>query len=128
MLVFAALVGLASAQRSKEKECPPMAIGAEIGAIECDHSTGQWVSIARTRPAPVIRGVPDHGRPFTMPMDDADSIGSIYKCMDRIHKPHWWSRGKGTGRCVIEPHSIRSGRHTVLARKYPGVLVDVREP
>jgi hypothetical protein len=75
-----------------------------------------------------IRGVPDRGRPFTMKMDDADSIGSIYKCMDRIRKPHWWSRGKGTGRCVIEPHSIRAGRHAVLARKYPGVLVDVREP
>lgn len=74
----------------------------------------------------LIRGVPDHGRAFTMKMYNNDPIGSIYQCMDRIHKPHWWSRGKGTGLCVIAPHSIRAGKHLALAKKYEGVLVDVR--
>jgi hypothetical protein len=56
---------------------------------------------------------------ITVQMDPADTIGSVLKCMDLVHK-------RGGGTCRIEPSSIKSGRHNTLYRKYKDVIVTLK--
>ena len=65
-----------------------------------------------------VIGRPATGMMFHLPMDPADSIGSIYKCEKRVHKRN---HGRGRGACLIFPQSIRAGRHMTLERKYRDV-------
>lgn len=71
----------------------------------------------------VIHAVPSRGKPFTMPMRDDDSIGSIYDCMKKVHRLHWYSLRSRTGVCEIPPRSIRPGKHMSLSPKYKNVFV-----
>jgi len=76
-----------------------------------------------------IRGVPNKGKPFTIPMRDDDSIGSVYQCMDMVHRrAHWYSFHHRTGRCLIPAGSLRPGKHSELTLKYPGVTVGILKP
>jgi len=77
--------------------------------------------------AGTITGVPRHGRRFQIPIDPADSIGSVYRCEDRIHRRTWrslWTK-HGVGYCEIPPASLRPGRTMRLDVKYAGIYVKV---
>jgi len=63
--------------------------------------------------------VPIGAKTFTMHMDDADSIGSVLKCMDKVHQ-------RGGGTCEIPAHSLTVGKHDTLTRKYADVSVLVK--
>ena len=77
----------------------------------------------------VIRAVPDHGHPFTMRLAGDDPIGSLYSCMDRLHRRQWFRLWKhGSGVCYIKPESLHAGRHNVLQAKYRDVRVGLEAP
>ena len=72
-----------------------------------------------------IVGRPAGGKSFVVPMLDADSIGSIYRCERKVHKRN---HGHGVGQCEIAPQSVRAGKHMTLARQYADVEITVRAP
>jgi hypothetical protein len=63
--------------------------------------------------------IPVGAKTFTMHMDDADTIGSVLKCMDKVHQ-------RGGGTCEIPAHSLTAGKHDTLIRKYADVSVSVK--
>jgi hypothetical protein len=63
--------------------------------------------------------IPVGAKTFTMHMDDADTIGSVLKCMDKVHQ-------RGGGTCEIPAHSLTTGKHDTLIRKYADVSVLVK--
>lgn len=68
-------------------------------------------------------GEPSTGSAFKMRMAPDDPIGSLKKCMDKVHKKN---KGKGIGYCYIAESSLRPGKHNTLAPKYRDVQVAVR--
>lgn len=50
------------------------------------------------------------------PVDPDDSIGSLIKCMDKVHK-------RGGGTCANDPKTIKAGKHNLIYRKYEDVIV-----
>ena len=87
---------------------------------------GKWLlpyaklESSQMQPGPPILGIPDHGERFLIVMDDSDTIGSVYKCMDRVHR-------SGGGTCEIMKGSIKAGRTMRLSRRYQDVSVSVHE-
>jgi hypothetical protein len=71
--------------------------------------------------ADTVRGLPDHGKPFVMKMNPKDTIGSVYKCQDRIYAKH------DTGVCEIPPHSLKPGKHMRLESRYSGIYVVLKK-
>jgi hypothetical protein len=75
-------------------------------------------SRAASNVGPMIVGIPFHGKKFTIRMDEADTIGSVNACMERVHR-------KGGGTCQVAKGSIKPGRTMVLSRRYQDVNVTV---
>lgn len=92
---------------------------------------GAMISDAPLRVAPdLVCGFPKHGKRFALYMNPSDTIGSVYRCEDRIHANRWTDkRGKlrhDTGVCSIPPGSIKPGKHSVLQPRYAGIFVSVK--
>ncbi len=114
-----------------------LALGAafaqsNINFSNCHEGCGfAMISDAPLRVAPdLVRGFPKHGKRFALYINPADTIGSVYRCEDRIHANRWTDkRGKlrhDTGVCSIPPGSIKPGKHSVLQPRYAGIFVSVK--
>lgn len=63
--------------------------------------------------------IPYGSKNIRMLMQDDDTVGSVIRCMDKVHR-------RGGGTCQIAAHSLKVGKTDYLYRKYNNVIVTVK--